>query len=77
MLFLQVTDELFNEIATRVLNEEDLAVDGWYLPFSNLFLSKFLLSLMSLRSGHLFMRLSWFSSSLKLSKQMVLPVRRC
>lgn len=43
MLFLQVTDELFNEIATRVLSEEDLTVDGWCLPFSNPFLFRFLL----------------------------------
>lgn len=51
MLFLQVTDELFNEIATRVLSEEDLTVDGWCLPFSNPFLFRFLLCL---HAGHLY-----------------------
>lgn len=51
MLFLQVTDELFSEIATRVLSEEDLSVDGWCLLFQFLSsLNFFLLLTFALRS---------------------------
>lgn len=34
MISTQVTDELFDEIATKVLDEDDLAVEGDYLRSS-------------------------------------------